>query len=116
MRNSPMIIAAVALFAVTLVADAEQPERPGGFDFFSLDTNDDSYVDQQEFSVFVDELREAMRARFGGGREGAADRMLQLYGTADADGDGLLNEAEFAALKEKLESRRNRMRDRRRDG
>ncbi len=116
MQNSLTIIAAVAVLAVTLVADAEQAERPGGFDFHALDTNDDSHVDQQEFGVFVEELREAMRARFGGGRDGAADRMLQLYGSADADGDGLLNEAEFAVLKEKLESRRSRMRDRRRDG
>ena len=105
-------IATVALCAALGVANAEAPKPPGEFEFAALDTNGDQYVDPEEFGVFTDKMREAMRARFGGGREGPADRMLQLYGGADADGDGLLNEAEFDALREKLEGMRRHMRQR----
>ena len=99
-------IAAVALCAALGVANAEPSEPPTRFEFAALDANGDQYIDPQEFGDFTDKMREAMRARFGGGREGPADRMLQLYGSADVDGDGLLNEAEFDALREKLQGMR----------
>ena len=105
-------IAVAMLYALVGVASAEQPEPPARFEFTALDTNGDQYVDPQEFGDFMDKLREAMRARFGGGREGPADRMLELYGGADLDGDGLLNEAEFDALREKMEGMRRHMRPR----
>lgn len=112
MQSLVMMLSLAALFAMTCAASAEQSEPPLRFDFFALDTNGDMYVDPQEFDDFTGKMREAMRARFGGGREGPADRLQQLYGGADADGDGLLNETEFNALKEKLESMRNHMRQR----
>ena len=105
-------IAAVALCALAGAASAERPEPPARFEFAALDTNGDQYVDSQEFGNFTDKMREAMRARFGGGREGPADRMLELYGGADLDGDGLLNETEFDALREKIEGMRQHMRQR----
>ena len=103
-------IAAVVLCAAIGAADAEKPEPPVQFGFTALDTNGDGYVDAQEFGDFTDRMREAMRARFGGGREGPADRMLELYGGADLDGDGVLNETEFDALKEKIEGMRRHKR------
>ena len=112
MQNRLTTIAAVVLCATTGIASAEEPRPQVEFDFYSLDTNGDMYVDPQEFGVFTDKIREAMRLRFGGGREGPVDRLLQLYGGADADGDGMLNETEFAALKEQIESMRGRLRQR----
>ena len=107
--------AAVALCAVACVVNAEHPEPSFRFEFAALDTNGDMYVDPQEFGDFTERMREAMRARFGDGRGAAADRVLKLYGGADADGDGLLNEAEFDALREKMEGMRQQMRRRPRD-
>lgn len=110
MQNPHMTMAAVVLCALTCVASAESTVPQVRFDFLTLDTNGDDYVDPEEFGVFTDKIREAMRARFGGGREGPVDRLLQLYAGADADGDGMLNETEFDALKEQVESRRRHMR------
>lgn len=107
-----MAMAAAMVCALVGAAGAEQPEPPARFEFAALDTNGDQYVDPEEFGVFTDKMREAMRARFGGGREGPADRMLELYGGADLDGDGLLNETEFDALREKMEGMRRHMRQR----
>ncbi len=115
MQISITMIAAAALCVAAFLANAEESEPPARFEFVALDTNGDMYVDPQEFDDFTERLRDAMRARFGGGREGPADRMLQLYGSADADGDGMLNETEFDVLKEKMDSMRYHMRHRLRE-
>ena len=112
MQNPLTTMAAAVLCAMSCVANAESSVPQVRFEFLALDANGDDYVDPQEFGVFTDRIREAMRARFGGDREGPADRLLQLYGAADADGDGMLNEAEFDALKAQVESKRGRMRQR----
>ena len=115
MQNLLTMLAVAVLCAVTCVASAEQTEPAVRFDFFALDTNGDMYVDPQEFGDFTERMREAMRGRFGNGRGGPADRLQQLYGGADTDGDGMLNETEFNALKEKIEIMRNHMHQRMRD-
>ena len=106
-----------AVFAVSAGgAAAESGGPPALAEFAELDTNADMYIDPQEFQSFTEKMREKMSERFRGGfragGNGSGDRATQMYADADADRDGLLNESEFAVLKENLQAMREKMRQR----
>jgi len=114
-----LIVSAVfAVSASGAAADSNGPQEPA--DFAELDTNADMYIDKQEFDRFTEQMREQMRERMrerfqSGGRPGGkpgGDRAAKLYADADADGDGLLNESEFEALKASAQAMREKMRQR----
>ncbi len=114
----------VRLFAISLIGSmvcgsalADEPEQqPTPPTFSDIDANADMYIDKEEFSQFQAEMREKMRARFAGGPRGGmmggGKRGGDRFNDADADGDGLLNESEFAAMIESMQKKRDEMRQR----
>ncbi len=112
MKATFAVIASAALAVCAGSAAAESDSPPAPAEFADLDTNADMYIDKQEFELFTEKMRENFQrgGRFGG--RGPGDRVAKLYDEADGDGDGLLNETEFAALQESVRAKREKMRQR----
>ncbi|MEO1248159.1 MAG: hypothetical protein AAFX56_20980 [Pseudomonadota bacterium] len=112
-------LAAIAMAALSIcagTATADSAEQPAQVSFADVDANADMYIDKQEFEQFSEKARESVRKRvrerFQSGRGATGERAAKLYADADADKDGLLNEAEFAALQESVRAMREKMRQR----
>ncbi len=108
MKTPVLILALCTSLAALLVA------RPGGaFDppapprFSELDVNADQYIDRDEFAAFTETMRPP-GAGFRGGR-GDFDPMAR----ADTDGDGLLDEQEYADFQRRVAEMRERFWQRR---
>ncbi len=116
MKTTLAAITAVTILASACAMSAESTEFPEAPTFEALDLNSDLYIDKQEFEQHMDKMREAMSDRFGGwrrgGGKGPGKRWAQFYDDADADGDGLLNEYEFNALRASMQEKRGQMRGR----
>jgi|GEM_PF-4421509 len=116
MKTTLATITVLATLASAPAIGADSPDFPGAPEFSDLDANADLYIDKQEFEQFKKRMRDARRERFEDsrrdGNKGSGDRIASLYSDADADGDGLLNESEFASLQESMQAMREKMRER----
>lgn len=115
--NARLLAIAVVGSLVCGGALADEPEEQPTLPTFSdIDANADMYIDKEEFSQFQAEMREKMRARFAGrppgGMMGGGKRGGDRFSDADTDGDGMLNEYEFAAMIEAMERKRDEIRQR----
>jgi hypothetical protein len=104
------------LLVATGSAMANDDENRGMMPGFSdLDTNDDLYIDKDEFREFMENRRKEMGERFGGARQppfkGRGDHFATFYDEADSDGDSLLNEYEYETLKERMADMRENWRN-----
>ncbi|MEM8814690.1 MAG: hypothetical protein AAGE85_02625 [Pseudomonadota bacterium] len=109
-------LAAIAMAALSICAGTATADSAEQVSFADVDANADMYIDKQEFEQFSEKARESVRKRvrerFQSGRGATGERAAKLYADADADKDGLLNEAEFAALQESVRAMREKMRQR----
>lgn len=118
MRKILTAISTLTLLALAKPVTADSTDSATPVNFADLDTNADLYIDNEEFEQFRVNKRgktreESQEGRRGG--KGGGDRAAQLFDEADADGDGMLNEFEFAALQEAVRAKREEMRQRRAD-
>ena len=106
MKHAQLLVVAAAMMTLGQALADDEPKGRPAMDFETIDTNEDMYIDQTEFDAFIETVREAAKARFRGDRGGPGKRMSQSYDEADADGDGMLNQEEFAAMKARFAERR----------
>ena len=83
----------------------DKADRPALPSFSEIDENSDQLISREEIEAAMLAAGRAQRARVRDGGD-RPDR----FAYADSDGDGYLNESEFAAVREKMEERRARFR------
>lgn len=106
------LIAAIILIVAATAATAEGHERPHPqINFSDVDENDDALISRDELEAFMLQMRE---------RRSKARRLrpegFSPVDIADEDGDGYLNEDEFATLKARMRERMRERHDRQSDG
>ncbi len=89
------------------VGDDAPPELPEPPTFAEIDANGDQYIDAEELTTFIQNARPP--GGKGGGKRGNKDPMQK----ADVNGDGLLDESEFNALRDRMREMRDRIYERR---
>ncbi len=102
-----MLFLCAALTALLFAKPGDAFDPPAPPSFSELDANADRYIDRDEFAAFADSVRRP-GAGFRGDRSGF-DPMAR----ADADGDGLLNEQEYAEFQRRMAEIRERFWQRR---
>ncbi len=115
MKRAKLLVATAAVMTFGQALADDEPRARPVLDFTAIDTNKDMYIDQTEFEAFVETIRQSTRAKFGGGRGGPGKRMFQSFDESDVDGDGMLNEEEFAGMKARFSERRGQREHRWRD-
>ena len=116
MKTVYWTILVTGLTACGVVFANDPAKQPVPASFADIDTNADLYIDKQEFDQYKADMRAKMAEKFPGGPRGGSERggnrADELFDSADTDGDGLLNEYEFANLQDSMHSFREEMRER----